>query len=357
MIGSDLRLRRRATRRSDALDGRASHHRKRQRSDHRRDQHAAIEASISVSDIHGDQLDSEHVQSADQSEKIGLKPILIYSQAQTGLNLCVTLIGLHLLYFYTDRRGLSPALAGLAFFIALVLDALTDPIVGNISDRARFKAGRRRPFFLAAIPMAAVLFPATLAARTARGFVRMVPGILFPDAHRAEIIRDRVWRIDARVDARLRRTHETIHLSPVVCDRRRYQRRVAPVSRVVSVRERNRLQSDRRSMRDRRSGRRYGAVPRSAGARGVLDQGNFAADGIDESSDVESALRHPARRHQLGRDGDQHPDRADSIPRQVLVSRRRRGGPMAHHVFRGVAGVVSVLVQDHGTRSKRSRPS
>jgi GPH family glycoside/pentoside/hexuronide:cation symporter len=50
--------------------------------------------------------------------------------------------------------GLSPSLAGLAFFLALVLDAVTDPLVGNISDRARFKSGRRRPFFFAAIPMA-----------------------------------------------------------------------------------------------------------------------------------------------------------------------------------------------------------
>jgi glycoside/pentoside/hexuronide:cation symporter, GPH family len=94
----------------------------------------------------------------DPTEKIGLRPILTYSQAQTGLNLCATLIGLHLLYFYTDRKGLSPALAGLAFFIALVLDAVTDPLVGNISDRARFRMGRRRPFFLAAIPMALFYF-------------------------------------------------------------------------------------------------------------------------------------------------------------------------------------------------------
>jgi glycoside/pentoside/hexuronide:cation symporter, GPH family len=94
----------------------------------------------------------------DSTEKIGLRPILTYSQAQTGLNLCATLIGLHLLYFYTDRKGLSPALAGLAFFIALVFDAVTDPLVGNISDRARFKMGRRRPFFLAAIPMALFYF-------------------------------------------------------------------------------------------------------------------------------------------------------------------------------------------------------
>ncbi|MHB8383035.1 MAG: MFS transporter [Candidatus Binataceae bacterium] len=86
-------------------------------------------------------------------EKIGLRPLLIYAQGQTGLNLCATLSAMHLLYFYSDRRGLSPALAGLAFFIALVADALTDPLVGNISDSARFKSGRRRPFFLTAVPM------------------------------------------------------------------------------------------------------------------------------------------------------------------------------------------------------------
>ena len=105
----------------------------------------------------------------DSSEKIGLRPLLIYAQAQTGLNLCATLLGLHLLYFYTDRKGLSPSLAGLAFFLALVLDALTDPLVGNISDRARFKSGRRRPFFFASIPMAVcyylLLSPPRLQAR------------------------------------------------------------------------------------------------------------------------------------------------------------------------------------------------
>lgn len=90
----------------------------------------------------------------DSSEKIGLRPLLIYAQGQAGLNLCATLLGLHLLYFYTDRQGLSPSLAGLAFFLALALDALSDPLVGNISDRARFRSGRRRPFFFASIPMA-----------------------------------------------------------------------------------------------------------------------------------------------------------------------------------------------------------
>ncbi|MGH7813263.1 MAG: MFS transporter [Candidatus Binataceae bacterium] len=91
-------------------------------------------------------------------EKLGRRPLLIYAQAQAGLNLCSTLLALHLLYFYSDLMGLSPTLAGVAIFAALTLDALTDPIMGNISDRTRFKSGRRRPFFFSAIPMAACYY-------------------------------------------------------------------------------------------------------------------------------------------------------------------------------------------------------
>jgi len=138
------------------------------------------------------------VANRDLSEKIGLRPLLIYAQGQTGLNLCQTLLGLHLLYFYTDRKGLSPSLAGLAFFLALGIDALTDPWVGNISDRARFKSGRRRPFFLASIPMAVcyylLLSPPPLGAGlfiwflsfyflmlTARKFYETAYGALMPE--------------------------------------------------------------------------------------------------------------------------------------------------------------------------------
>jgi GPH family glycoside/pentoside/hexuronide:cation symporter len=138
------------------------------------------------------------VANRDLSEKIGLRPLLIYAQAQTGLNLCSTLLGLHLLYFYTDRKGLSPSLAGLAFFLALVLDSLSDPLVGNISDRARFKSGRRRPFFFASIPMAVcyylLLSPPRLSAGlfvwffgfyflmlTARKFYETAFGALMPE--------------------------------------------------------------------------------------------------------------------------------------------------------------------------------
>jgi glycoside/pentoside/hexuronide:cation symporter, GPH family len=62
-------------------------------------------------------------------------------------------------FFYTNIMGLPGTLAGLAITIALIFDAITDPLVGAISDRWRSKLGRRHPFMFAApIPVMLCLF-------------------------------------------------------------------------------------------------------------------------------------------------------------------------------------------------------
>ena len=59
-----------------------------------------------------------------------------------------------LLFFYSNIIGLKPALAGLAIFIALCVDAVTDPLMGTISDRTKSSLGRRHPYMLISfIPM------------------------------------------------------------------------------------------------------------------------------------------------------------------------------------------------------------
>lgn len=64
-----------------------------------------------------------------------------------------------LLLFYGTVVGLEPALAGIAVFIALVLDAISDPLVGYWSDNARSRWGRRHPFMYAsALPVALCYF-------------------------------------------------------------------------------------------------------------------------------------------------------------------------------------------------------
>lgn len=64
-------------------------------------------------------------------------------------------IGFNLFYFFfmfflTDYAGVSPAAAGTISLIAVVWDAVTDPVVGHISDNLRCRHGRRRPLMLAA---------------------------------------------------------------------------------------------------------------------------------------------------------------------------------------------------------------
>ena len=61
--------------------------------------------------------------------------------------------------FYQQVLGLPAGLAGLAFFLAILADAITDPLIGAISDRFRSKWGRRHPFlFIAPIPLALFVF-------------------------------------------------------------------------------------------------------------------------------------------------------------------------------------------------------
>ncbi len=63
------------------------------------------------------------------------------------------------LLFYSQVIGLDTRLAGLALTIALVFDALSDPIVGYWSDNLRSRWGRRHPFmYLSAVPVAATYF-------------------------------------------------------------------------------------------------------------------------------------------------------------------------------------------------------
>ena len=63
------------------------------------------------------------------------------------------------LFYYNNVLGLSGSLTGLALGIALIVDAITDPLMGSISDNFRSRWGRRHPFMVgAAVPLALSFF-------------------------------------------------------------------------------------------------------------------------------------------------------------------------------------------------------
>ena len=67
-------------------------------------------------------------------------------------------IAYFLLIYYSQVVGLDPALAGFALLLALVFDAVSDPLVGRWSDRIRTRLGRRHPFLYAAVVPVAVCY-------------------------------------------------------------------------------------------------------------------------------------------------------------------------------------------------------
>jgi len=55
------------------------------------------------------------------------------------------------LIYYSQVLGLDPGLAGLAVGIGLVFDAVTDPLIGYLSDNTRSRWGRRHPWLYASV--------------------------------------------------------------------------------------------------------------------------------------------------------------------------------------------------------------
>ena len=83
---------------------------------------------------------------------IGLK--LIYGVGSMAFGIKDNGFQTILLLFYNQVVGLPPALVGLAIMIALAVDAIMDPIIGEISDNLRTPLGRRHPLmYAAAVPL------------------------------------------------------------------------------------------------------------------------------------------------------------------------------------------------------------
>jgi Na+/melibiose symporter-like transporter len=64
-----------------------------------------------------------------------------------------------LMFYYNQVLGLPGSLAGTAIFIAMMIDAACDPVIGFWSDNTRSRLGRRHPFmYAAALPVGIVYF-------------------------------------------------------------------------------------------------------------------------------------------------------------------------------------------------------
>ncbi|MGQ7828926.1 MFS transporter [Altererythrobacter sp. Z27] len=102
---------------------------------------------------------SQTAQAANLSDKPGTALKLAHGFGATAFGIKNNGFDYFLLLFYGTVIGLEPGLVGLALMIALVFDALSDPLVGYWSDNLKSRWGRRHPLMYgAALPVALTYF-------------------------------------------------------------------------------------------------------------------------------------------------------------------------------------------------------
>jgi Na+/melibiose symporter-like transporter len=89
--------------------------------------------------------------------KLGVLTQALYGLGAMGTSVKMQLAGLTL-FFYNQLVGLDAPVVSFAIFIALLVDALWDPIVGQLSDNTHTRLGRRHPYIYAAAIPAAICF-------------------------------------------------------------------------------------------------------------------------------------------------------------------------------------------------------
>lgn len=91
-----------------------------------------------------------------------------YGFGELGTSLKNEVVNRYLMFFYADTLHVGPTAVGLMMLLGKGWDAITDPVMGYVSDTTRSRWGRRRPYvLLGALPMGACFYllfapPATL---------------------------------------------------------------------------------------------------------------------------------------------------------------------------------------------------
>ena len=92
-------------------------------------------------------------------KKLSVFSKLFYGMGDMSGTFAGTIIGIFYLIYLTDVVLLRPGLAGWALLVGKLWDAVTDPYMGQLSDRIKTRWGRRRVFFLIVfIPLGAAFF-------------------------------------------------------------------------------------------------------------------------------------------------------------------------------------------------------
>lgn len=90
--------------------------------------------------------------------KTTILPMINYSYANMYMGGAGYIIGMYFTVFLTDVVNISLNQAGIVVMLATVWDAVTDPVMGIITDRTRSKTGKHRRYLLWGLPVMAISY-------------------------------------------------------------------------------------------------------------------------------------------------------------------------------------------------------
>lgn len=79
---------------------------------------------------------------------VSLAKIVGYALGEGAVSITMNGIANFAMLYYTQVLGLGATYAGLALGITMFWDAITDPVMGHVSDNTRSRFGRRHPYIL-----------------------------------------------------------------------------------------------------------------------------------------------------------------------------------------------------------------
>ena len=100
------------------------------------------------------EIDDTSTAPADQ-DRVSWGTVFSFGAPGLGAGYMYLMLALYVMKFSTDVLLIAPAVMGLIFSASRIWDAISDPLVGYLSDRTRLSFGRRRTWILAScVPIA-----------------------------------------------------------------------------------------------------------------------------------------------------------------------------------------------------------
>ena len=84
-------------------------------------------------------------------QRVSRSSVFAYGIPGVGAGYMYLLVGLYVMKFSTDVLLISPLVMGFIFSLSRIWDAVSDPLVGYLSDRTQSRFGRRRTWMAASI--------------------------------------------------------------------------------------------------------------------------------------------------------------------------------------------------------------